>query len=76
MHGHRNLKITTVLLTLTCTCIANIFAQYNQQYATFLNLCISVRRSTCLQQQLDAFHCAVTGREKEYLKILELLPKG
>ena len=26
------------------------FAEYNQQYATFLNLFISVRRSTCLRR--------------------------
>ena len=35
--------------TLTCPCIANIFSQYNQQPATFQNLFISVRRSTCFR---------------------------
>jgi len=33
-------------LIFIVSCIANIFAQYNQQDATFQNLCISVRRST------------------------------
>ena len=28
-------------------CIANIFAEYNQENSTFLNFYISVRRSTC-----------------------------
>jgi len=31
-------------------CIANILAEYNQQYATFYNLFISVRRSTCFRR--------------------------
>jgi len=31
-------------------CVANIFAEYNQQYTKFLNLFISVRRSTCFEQ--------------------------
>ena len=30
--------------------VGNIFAQYNQQDATFLNLFISVRRSTCFRR--------------------------
>jgi len=37
-------------LTFICPCIANIFAQYNQQDATFLNLFISVRCSTCFRR--------------------------
>ena len=36
-------------LTFICPCIANIFAAYNQQDATFHNLFISVRRSTCFR---------------------------
>ena len=40
-------KYTNVNLTFIGPCIANIFAKYNQQYATFHNLFISVRRSTC-----------------------------
>jgi len=35
-----------VYLTFMCPCIANIFSEYNQQEATFLNLFIPVRRST------------------------------
>ena len=31
-------------------CIANIFTEYNQQDATFLNLFISLRHSTCLRR--------------------------
>jgi len=31
-------------------CIANLFAEYNQQDATFLNLFISVRHSTCFRR--------------------------
>ena len=34
-------------LTFIGPCIANIFIEYNQQEAKFLNLFISVRRSTC-----------------------------
>ena len=37
-------------LTSTCPCVANIFAAYNQQDATFHNLFISVRRFTCFRQ--------------------------
>jgi len=37
-------------LTLTCLYIANIFAEYNQQDATFHNLFISVRRSACFRR--------------------------
>ena len=38
-----------VNLTFTGPCIAHIFAEYNQQDVTFLNLFISVRRSTCFR---------------------------
>ena len=37
-------------LTFICPCIANIFSEYNQQDATFHNLFISVRRSTCFRR--------------------------
>ena len=37
-------------LTFIGPCIANIFAKYNQQDATFHNLFISVRRSTCFRR--------------------------
>ena len=36
----------SLILTFTSPFIANIFAEYNQQDATFLNLFISVRRSS------------------------------
>jgi len=36
-------------IAFTCPCIAIIFAAYNQQNATFHNLFISVRRSTCFR---------------------------
>jgi len=39
-----------VNLTFTGPCIANIFADYNQQVSTFHNLFISVRCSTCFRQ--------------------------
>ena len=41
------LTICNLYLTFTGPCIANIFAQYNQQDAKFHNLFISVRRSAC-----------------------------
>jgi len=37
-------------LALIGPCIANIFSHYNQKDATFLNLFISVRRSTRFRQ--------------------------
>jgi len=37
-------------LTFIVPWIANIFSEYNQQAATFLNLFISVRRSTCFRR--------------------------
>jgi len=37
-------------LTFIGPCIANIFAEYNQQDATFHNLFSSVRRSTCFRR--------------------------
>ena len=39
-----------VSLTSTCPCMANIFSEHNQQDATFHNLFISVRRSTCFRR--------------------------
>ena len=39
-----------MFLTFICPCIADIFAEYNQQGATFLNLFISVRRSACFRR--------------------------
>ena len=41
---------TNILLTFTGPCIANIFAEYNQQDEKFHNLFISVRRSTCFRR--------------------------
>jgi len=38
------------ILTFKCPCIANMFAEYNQQDTTFVNLFISVRRSTCFRR--------------------------
>jgi len=60
------LRIRTLLslLTFIDPCIANIFADYNQQDATFHNLFISVRRSTCFRrfsvhhQELKTAHTA------------------
>jgi len=37
-------------LTFICPCIANIFAEYNQQRPKFHNVFISVRRSTCFRR--------------------------
>jgi len=45
MHGPINIRLTFI-----CPCHANIFAAYNQQDATFHNLFISVRRSTCFRR--------------------------
>ena len=44
------LQLRSELLTLIGPCIANVFSQYNQQDATFHNLFISVRRSTCFRR--------------------------
>jgi len=41
---------TFLNVTFMGPCIANIFAEYNQQDATFLSLFISVRRSTCFRR--------------------------
>ena len=40
----------TICLTFIGPCIANIFAEYNQEDATFHNLFIPVRRSTCFRR--------------------------
>ena len=42
--------IDIYFLTFIGPCIANIFAEYNQQDATFHNLSISVRRSACFRR--------------------------
>jgi len=42
--------VRRINLKFTGPCVANIFAGYNQQDATFLNLFISVRRSTCCRR--------------------------
>ena len=53
---HRRVKNTdlyaneTNSLTFIGPCIANIYAEYIQQDATFHNLFISVRRSTCFSR--------------------------
>ena len=39
-----------LILTFICSYIANIFWEYNQQDATFLNLFISLRLSTCFRR--------------------------
>jgi len=46
-----------VNLMFICPCIANIISEYNQQDASFLNLFISVRRSTCFRR----FHRPSSG---------------
>ena len=50
--AHRRRKLLGTNLTFTSPCITNIFSQYNQHDATFHNLCISVRRSTCVRPLL------------------------
>jgi len=53
-------------LTLIGPCIANIFAQYNQQDATFHNLFMSLRRSKCFRRVFrpssGAQNCAYSVR--------------
>jgi hypothetical protein len=44
------IMIYNFFLTFIGPCIANIFSEYNQQDATFLNIFISVRRSTCFRR--------------------------
>jgi len=44
------MKCLIQFLTFIGLCIANIFAEYNQQDATFHNLFISVRRCTCFRR--------------------------
>jgi len=46
-------------LTFIDQCIANIFIEYNQKDATFLNLFISVRRCACFRQ----FFCPSSGAQ-------------
>jgi len=45
-----NILLNIHFLTFIGPCIANIFAEYNQKYATFHDLFISVRRSTCFRR--------------------------
>jgi len=45
-----NTYILTFFFTFICPCVANIFSEYNQQEKTFLNLFISVKRSTCFRR--------------------------
>jgi len=47
---HIDLLRKQIILTFIGPRIANIFAEYNQQDATFHNLFISVRRSTCFRR--------------------------
>ena len=53
-------------LTFIGPCIANIFAQYNQEDATFHNLFISVRRSACFRRSFrpssEAQNCTYSFR--------------
>jgi len=46
----RNWNMPELNLTFTGPCIANIFAEYNQQDAKFLNLFISLTCSTCFRR--------------------------
>jgi len=39
-----------MILTFIGPCIANIFSEYNQQNANFLNLFTSIRRCTCFRR--------------------------
>jgi len=48
MDGEKYKRV--INLTFIGPCIANIFADYNQQDATFHSLFISVRRSTCFRR--------------------------
>ena len=47
---------TLLHLTFIGPCIANTFAEYNQQDDTFLNLFISVGRSTCFRRVFSVRH--------------------
>jgi len=46
----RKYTYSVLNLTFIGPCIANIFAEYNQQDATFHNLFISVRRCACFRR--------------------------
>ena len=54
-----NKQIMTLFLTFVGPCITTIFAQCNQQNATFLNLFISVKCSTCFRR----FFCPSSGAQ-------------
>jgi len=62
-------------LTFIDPCIANPFAEYNQQDASFHNLFISVRRSTCFRRffcpSSTAQNCTYSVRHlsDQYLKL-------
>jgi hypothetical protein len=47
---NRSTEILCSYLTFICQCIANIFAAYNQQDATFHSLFISVRHCICFRR--------------------------
>ena len=44
------IQIFLYCFTFIGPCVANVFAEYNQQDAAFLNLFISVRRPTCFRR--------------------------
>ena len=50
LQGEKRKTILFIFLTFIGPCIANIFAEYNQQDEMFLNLFISVRSSTCFRR--------------------------
>jgi len=58
--------VLTLNLTFIFRWIANIFAEYNQQDATFHNLFISIRRSTCFRRSFrpssEAQNCTYSVR--------------
>jgi len=45
-----SISVKCPLIVNLVPCMANIFAEYNQQDATFHNLFISVERSTCFRR--------------------------
>jgi len=50
------LTICNLYLTFIGPCIVNIISEFNQQDATFYNLFISVRRSTCFRRGFSVHH--------------------
>jgi len=59
------IKCLIQFLTFIGMCIANILAEYNQQDATFHNLFISVRCSTCFRR----FFRPSSGAQNKYLTL-------